>query len=114
MRLTSPGSPGIALLLAAALLGYAAIALGLMRWWFSGAAALVVAALLWRRHPRARFAAYVYFSALALRALGRHQWAVLAFAAGAVALLQLPAARRVWPRLRPGNVRTGSDRMPGP
>jgi len=114
LRLTSPDRPAPALLLLAALLGYAALALGALRWWLSGAAALVVAALLWRRHPRARFAAYVYLSTLALRGLARGEWPGLAFAAGALLLLQLPGARRAWPRLRPRALRADGDRMPRP
>ena len=101
LRLTSPDRPAVAWLLPAALVACAAVALGARAWGLSGAAALVVAALPWRRHPRARFAAYVYGSALALRGLVRQQWVALAFAAGAIALLQLAAARRAWPRLSP-------------
>ena len=99
--MTSPDRPAVAWLLPAALVACAAVALGARAWGLSGAAALVVAALPWRRHPRARFAAYVYGSALALRGLVRQQWVALAFAAGAIALLQLAAARRAWPRLSP-------------
>lgn len=99
--------PAVAVLLPLALLAYAVVALGVARWWVSGLAAPVVGALLWRRHPRARFAAYVFFSVVALRGLvGRH-WAAVLFAAGAVVLMQTPAARRAWPRLRPGRTRAG-------
>ncbi len=101
--------PPVALLLPGALVVYAILALGVAGWWVSGLAAPVIALLLWRRHPRARFAAYVFLSVVALRgALTRH-WAALAFAALAVALLQTPAARGAWPRLRPG--RTRGDRF---
>jgi hypothetical protein len=97
--------PAVAVLLPLALLGYALLALGVAHWWISGLAAPVIAGLLWRRHPRARFATYVFLSVVALRgAVGRH-WAALAFAAIAVALMQIAAARRAWPRLRPGATR---------
>ncbi|HKB24507.1 MAG TPA: hypothetical protein VKG64_05570 [Methylomirabilota bacterium] len=97
--------PPVAVLLPLALLVYAGVALGAARWWVSGLAAPVIAVLLWRRRSRARFAAYVFFSVVALRGLvGRH-WAALAFAAAAVALMQTSAARRAWPRVRPGSAR---------
>lgn len=99
--------PAVAVLIPIALLVYAALALGAARWWLSGLAAPVIAALLWRRHPRARFAAYVLLSVVALRSvLGRH-WAALVFAAAVLALLQTPAARAAWPRLRLGRTRAG-------
>jgi hypothetical protein len=84
-----------------ALLAYAAVALA-MRWWLSAAVAPVVAWLLWRRHPRARFTAYVYFSVLTARAVLIGSWPLALFALGAIAALQLPAARRAWPRLTRG------------
>src|SRR5262245_55399924 len=91
----------IVLVLPVALLGYAAVAL-VAHWWFSGVVAVATAVLMWRRHPRARFTAYILLSALALRGVFGRSWAALAFALAAVALLQTPAARRVWPRLTPG------------
>ena len=117
--MTSPERPVVAVLLPAALLVYAALALAVAHWWLSGLAAPVVAWLLWRRHPRARFAAYVLLSVVALRGLVTRDWVVVGVAAGAIALLQLPSAARVWPRLRPGAIRpgsggAGSDRMPAP
>jgi hypothetical protein len=84
---------------AAALLAYAAIALSL-GWWPSALAAPIVAWLLWRRHRRARFAAYVFFSMV--RAIVTASWPLTAFALGALGALQLPAARRAWPRLTRG------------
>jgi hypothetical protein len=70
-----------------------------------GLAAPYVAALLWRRHPRARFATYVFLTHETVRGLHFHRWdAVLAAAAG-VLLLQLPAARRWAPSLRPAEIR---------
>jgi hypothetical protein len=109
LGLTSPERPVVAVLLPAALLVYAALALAVAHWWLSGLAAPVVAWLLWRRHPRARFAAYVLLSVVALRGLVTRDWVVVGVAAGAIALLQLPSAARVWPRLRPGAIRAGSD-----
>ena len=86
---------------AAALLVYAAIAVSL-GWWPSALAAPIVAWLLWRRHPRARFAAYVFFSMMLARAIVAASWPLTAFAVGAIGALQLPAARRAWPRLTRG------------
>ena len=54
------------IVLAAALLGYAVVAL-VVGWWLSAAVAPVVAWLLWRRHPRARFTTYVFLSVLTAR-----------------------------------------------
>ena len=89
------------IVLPAALLVYAVVALAL-GWWPSALLAPLVAWLLWRRHPRARFAAYIYFSALTARALLTASWPLAVFALGAIAALQLPAARRAWPRLTRG------------
>lgn len=97
--------PPVAILLPVALLAYALLALGVARWWVSALAAPVVAALLWRRHPRARFAAYIFFSAVLLRGLAAGAWAAVLFAAAAVALMQTAAARRAWARLGPGRTR---------
>jgi type VI protein secretion system component VasK len=97
--------PAVAILLPVALLAGALLALGVARWWVSGLAAPVVAALLWRRHPRARFAAYIFFSVVLLRGLAAGAWAAVLFAAAAVALMQTAAARRAWARLGPGRTR---------
>ena len=93
--------------LVASLLVYAAIAVT-RRWWPSAAVAPVLAVLLWRRHRRARFTAYVFFSVLAARGALTGVWALPAYALAAVGLLQTPAARAAWPRLQPGRVRGGS------
>ena len=85
-------------------------------WLAYGLAAPYVAALLWRRDPRARFGAYVFFSHEAVRGLHfRHPWAVAAAVAG-VLLLQLPAARRWAPSLRPAEIQARLRRFvsPGP
>jgi hypothetical protein len=89
----------------AALVLYAIVALAWLHHWPSAAAALVVAVLLWRRHPRARFSAYIVFSAMAARAVVAGEWAMLALALAAIGVMQMPAAARAWPRLRPGATR---------
>jgi hypothetical protein len=91
----------VALAFGVALLAYAAVALA-QGWWVSACAAPVVAWLLWRRHRRARFSAYIFFTVLAARALLIASWALGLLALAAIALLQLPAARRAWPRLTRG------------
>jgi hypothetical protein len=70
-----------------------------------GLAAPYVAVLLWRRQPRARFAAYVFLSHEAARGLHFGRWDAVAVAALGVVLLQLPAARRWAPSLRPSEIR---------
>ena len=70
-----------------------------------GLAAPYVAWLVWRRAPRARFAAYVFLSHEAVRGLHFHRWDAVAIAALWVLLLQLPAARRFLPSLRPAEMR---------
>lgn len=106
---TPPRSPVVWALVASLLL-YAAIA-ATRHWWLSALAAPAVAALLWLRHPRARFAAYVFFSVLALRGTVAGVWALAAYAAVAIAVMQTPVAARAWPRLVPGRLRGGGDRM---
>ena len=93
-----PYAPRVRIALPAALLVYALVALAL-GWWPSAVAAPVVAWLLWRRHGRARFGAYIFLSVLTARALLSGSWPLALFAIGAIVLLQLPAAHRVWPRL---------------
>jgi hypothetical protein len=96
-------APAVAVVLSASLLLYAVVALT-QRWWPSAAVAPLVALLLWRRHRRARFTAYVFFSVLAARGALTGVWALPAYAAAAVGLLQTAPAREAWPRLRPGRV----------
>ena len=88
MRIVLPG----------ALLAYTLVAIAL-GWWPSALVAPCVAWLLWRRHPRARFAAYIFLSVLTARGLLSHTWPLAAFAIAAILALQLPAAHRAWPRL---------------
>jgi hypothetical protein len=73
-------------------------------WLAYGLAAPWVAALLWRRHDRARFAAYVFLTHEVLRGLPAGRWDAVAVGAVGIGLLQLPAARRWVPSLRPADV----------
>jgi hypothetical protein len=98
----------VLVMLVTGLVGYAAEALAAHRW-ISGLAAPIIAVLLAVRHPRARFSAYVFFTALVLRALMVGGWAVVAFGAVGVLVLQTPPARRAWPRLTPGHRRGMRD-----
>ncbi len=70
-----------------------------------GLAAPYVGFLLWRRHPRARFAAYVFLTHEAFRGLHFRQWDAVGVAVAWILLLQLPAARRYAPSLRPSEIR---------
>lgn len=97
----------------ASLVAYGAHALASDRW-LSGVAAALVAWLLWSRHRRARFSAYVLLTVIAARALFAGPWWLVAYAAAAILALQLPAARRAWPRLRPGFAPRPGDRMSRP
>ena len=99
-------------LLPLACVAYAVAALAWRHSWISAVAGAVIALFLWARHPRARFAAYIFFSAMAIRGALTAAWGTLAFAAIAVLVMQTAPARAAWPRLRPGRVR--SDRMPPP
>ncbi len=69
-----------------------------------GLAAPYVGVLLWRRHPRCRFGAYVFLSHEIVRGLHFRHWDAVAIALAWIALLQLPAARRYAPSLRPGEI----------
>jgi hypothetical protein len=93
------------------LLVYAAIAAREQRWG-SALAACIVAALLWCSYRRARFAAYVFFTALAVRGAFAGMWALPVYAGLALAAMQMAAARRAWPRLVRGRLLGGDDRMP--
>ena len=70
-----------------------------------GLAAPYVGVLLWRRHPRCRFAAYVFLSHEIIRGAHFRHWDAVAIALAWIALLQLPAARRYAPSLRPAEIR---------
>jgi hypothetical protein len=78
-----------------------------------GLAAPYVAWLVWRRHPRARFASYVFLSHEAVRGLHGRHWDAVAVAALWVLALQLPAARRWMPSVDPAAVRARWRRLAG-
>jgi hypothetical protein len=100
-----PSPPALERLLAttlvAALMFYAAYALLIGHWWISGLAAPVVALMLFGRHRRARFAAYIFLTVALLRTALTGHWGIALGAGGALLLLQTPAACRLWPRLTP-------------
>ena len=103
--------------LVTSLLVYAGVAVA-RHWWPSAIVAPLVAALLWRRHRRARFTAYVFFSVLAARGVLTGVWPLPVYALAAVGLLQTAAARAAWPRLTPprrarGDAPAPDDRMRG-
>ena len=88
------------------LVTYAGIAAYQQRWG-STAAAAVVAGLLAVSHRRARFAAYVFFTALALRGAVTGVWALPLYGGIVLAAMQTPPARRAWPRLVRGRLLGG-------
>jgi hypothetical protein len=97
----------------ASLVVYAVIAAG-QHWWPSAVVAPVVAGLLWHRHPRARFATYIFLTVLAIRGAVSGVWALPLYAGVTVALMQTLGARRAWPRLVAGRLRGADDRMRPP
>jgi hypothetical protein len=99
--------PAVSLVVGAlvvSLLVYSGVAVA-HRWWPSAVAAPLVAALLWRRHGRARFSAYVFFSVLAARGVLTGVWALPAYALAALGLMQTPPACAAWPRITPRRTR---------
>jgi hypothetical protein len=64
----------------------------------------VVGTLMFRRHERARFSAYVFLSCEILRASRIHSWPLGLLSVGAILYLQLPAARRFHPMVDPRKV----------
>jgi len=105
---TAAGEHVVVIALAGGLVVYAAIALIAHRF-VSGLVAPLVAALLIARHPRARFSAYVFFSALAVRGLVAGAWALALFAGAAIVAMQTPPAVRAWPRVVAGRTRRAGD-----
>ena len=79
-----------------------------------GLVAPYVAWLVWRRPVRARFAAYVFLTHEILRGVHFHRRDAVAIAAVWVLLLQLPAARRWMPSLRPAEMRARWRLRPRP
>ena len=92
------------------LIAYAAVGAYQHRW-PSMVAASGVAVLLWCSHRRARFAAYIFFTAAAIRGVVAGAWVLPLYAGIVLALMQTAAARRAWPRLVRGRLREGDDRM---
>ena len=89
---------------------YAAIAARQERWG-SALVAIIVAGLLGASHRRARFAAYVFLTALAIRGALAGMWEGPIYAGIVLAAMQTAAARRAWPRLVRGQLRGADDRM---
>ncbi len=101
---------------AASLLGFRALNFAADRPWnylAYGLAAPYVGVLLWRRHPRCRFAAYVFLTHESFRGLHFHRWDAVGVAIGWILLVQLPAARRYAPSVRPSEVRARVARYLG-
>jgi hypothetical protein len=101
----------VGVLLPLAHLAFAAVTLAAGGAWLSAAVASLVAWLLWRRHARARFAAYVYLTMVAARSVVAARWPALAFAIATGLALQTSPALTLWPRLAPGLGRRPGDRM---
>lgn len=76
-----------------------------------GLVAPYIGTLLWRRHPRARFAVYVFLTHEVVRGLHFRHWNAIGLALASVLLLQLPAARRYAPSLRPAEIRQRIRRL---
>jgi hypothetical protein len=112
-----PRASLVVVALVTSLLVYAGVAVA-YHWWPSALMAPLLAALLWRRHRRARFSAYVFFSVLAARGALTGVWALPVYALAAVGVLQTASARAAWPRLTPawrvrGDALARGDRMRG-
>src|SRR5215470_5712957 len=90
--------------LAAALVLYAIVAAAAHRW-ISTLVAPLLAGLMLTRHPRARFSAYVFFSAVAARGLMTGAWPLVLFGGAAIAVMQTRPALRAWPRVVAGRTR---------
>jgi hypothetical protein len=91
-------------------IAYAALGAYQQRW-PSMVAGSVVAVLLACSHRRARFAAYVFLTAVAIRGALTGLWPLLVYAAVVLLVMQTAPARRAWPRLVPGRLFGGGDRM---
>lgn len=89
---------------------YAAIAASQHRW-VATLAASVMAVLLGTSHRRARFAAYIFFTALAVRGAVTGMWALPLYGGIVLATMQTAPARRAWPRLARGRLLGGDGRM---
>jgi hypothetical protein len=94
----------VVIALAVALVSYAIVAAAAHRW-ISTLVAPLLAGLMLTRHPRARFSAYVFFSAVAARGLMTGAWPLVVFGGTAIVVLQTPPAVRAWPRVVGGRTR---------
>ena len=70
-----------------------------------GLLAPYVGALLWRRHHRARFAAYIFLTHEIVRGVHFRRWDAVALGLLWILLFQLPSARRYAPSIRPAEIR---------
>jgi hypothetical protein len=77
-------------------------------------AAPAVGALLALRHRRARFAAYVFLTMDIVRSGVRGAWPFLVADLAVILILQLPAMRRIYPRIDPAQVASRWRRRVGP
>jgi hypothetical protein len=105
---SSTSERAVTIVLAAGLVAYALIALSTHRFVSAMVAPGVAALLVWR-HPRARFSAYVFFSALAFRGLVTGAWPLALFAVAGIVAMLTPPARRAWPRLVAGTTRVARE-----
>ena len=71
----------------------------------------VLVALLASAHRRARFAAYIFFTAVAIRGVVAGSWALPLYAGVVLLVMQTTPARRAWPRLVRGRLFGGDGRM---
>jgi hypothetical protein len=70
-----------------------------------GCGAAYIGYLCWRQSPRARFAAYIFLTVDAIRAVrGSHWWTVLIDLV-VIVVMQMPAFRAAYPPIRPGDLR---------
>ena len=89
---------------------YAAIGAYQQRWpSLVGGSMLLV--LLSAAHRRARFAAYIFFTAVAIRGVVAGSWALPLYAGVVLLVMQTAPARRAWPRLVRGRLFGRDDRM---
>ena len=77
---------------------YAAIGAYQQRW-ASLISGSVLVLLLATAHRRARFAAYIFFTAVAIRGVVAGIWILPLYAGVMLLLMQTAPARRAWPRL---------------
>ena len=106
----TPRRSVVVVALVASLLVYAVVA-ATRHWWPSLITAPIVAALLWRRHRRARFTAYIFFSVLAIRGTLTGIWLLPVYALAALGVMQTGEARHAWPRVVPRWRGRPGDRM---